>query len=109
MTPTARCAGVEQMKGGKLRQTFLTVGLLEPRLRLEAHIGSEPDYNGYNEVISVVRILLPLSARSEIATAAEVDIGKIEGRMHKEDLWYERTSVTRLSTSPGAVGAQRRS
>ncbi|HEU5327417.1 MAG TPA: methyltransferase domain-containing protein [Thermomicrobiales bacterium] len=77
-------ARVELAMGDKLRQTFLTAGLPEPRLHLEARIGGGPDYTGYEELASVVRSMLPLILKFGIATAAEVDIDTLEDRLRAE-------------------------
>ncbi len=77
-------AGVETEMGFKLRGAFLEAGLPEPRMELNAPVGGEPRWGGYEFAAETLRTLLPLVERFGIATAEEVGVETLAGRLREE-------------------------
>jgi SAM-dependent methyltransferase len=77
-------AGVETELGFKLRRAYLDAGLQEPRMELNAPVGGGPLWGGYEFAAGTVRTLLPLLERFGIATAEEVGVDTLAGRLREE-------------------------
>jgi ubiquinone/menaquinone biosynthesis C-methylase UbiE len=77
-------AGVETEMGFKLRGTFVEAGLPEPRMELNAPVGGGPRWDGYEFAAGTVRTLSPLLERFGIATAEEVGVETLAGRLREE-------------------------
>jgi ubiquinone/menaquinone biosynthesis C-methylase UbiE len=77
-------AGVETEMGFKLRGAFVEAGLPEPRMELNAPVGGGPRWGGYEFAAGTLRTLLPLVERFGIATAEEVGVETLAGRLREE-------------------------
>jgi len=82
---TLRLRGADTRMGMKLHSTFLAAGLPAPAMRLEAAIGGGDASEGPLFVAAeLTRTLLPDMERLGVATATEVGIETLAGRMRKE-------------------------
>ena len=70
--------------GLEMYSVFLAAGLPGPSMRMDAVIGGGPDSPVYELVAEVVRSLLPVMEKLQIATATEVDISSLTQRMRDE-------------------------
>jgi ubiquinone/menaquinone biosynthesis C-methylase UbiE len=77
-------AGVETEMGFKLRGAFVEAGLPEPRMELNAPVGGGPRWGGYEFAAGTVWSLSPLLERFGIATAEEVGVETLAGRLREE-------------------------
>ena len=77
-------AGAELQMGLKLYGGFLEAGLPEPQLRYETILAGGPESPVYEFVAEVVRALLPMIVQFGIATAEEVGIETLMGRLRNE-------------------------
>ena len=69
-------------------------------MRMDAAIGGGPDCPAYEMAAEVVRSLLPVMEKLQIATATEVDISSLEQRMRDEVV-----AAKGVAFSPGLIGA----
>jgi ubiquinone/menaquinone biosynthesis C-methylase UbiE len=76
--------GSDPWVGLKLWRIFREAGLEAPRLLQHARVDSGPDSPIYGQVAQITRTLLPLMERTGIATAAEVDVETLAGRLRDE-------------------------
>jgi len=101
---TYRRAGMDLKMGLRLFPLFLEAGLPAPQMRLDAAVGGGPEWAGYGYIASLLRTLLPLIVKFDIATAEEVDIDTLEERFRDEvvgpggvvSTWSFITAWTRL-------------
>ncbi len=101
---TYRRAGMDLKMGLRLFPLFLEAGLPAPQMRLDAAVGGGPEWAGYGYIASLLRTLLPLIVKFDIATAEEVDIDTLEERFRDEMVsrggvvttWSFITAWTRL-------------
>lgn len=93
-------AGADVQTGLRLPQIFVEAGLPEPDLLQMARLGYGPHSPAYFQVTEITRTLLPLMERLGVATAAEVDIDTLAGRLRQEALERHATLV-----APPFVGA----
>ena len=101
---TYRRAGMDLKMGLRLFPLFLEAGLPAPQMRLDAAVGGGPEWAGYGYIASLLRTLLPLIVKFNIATAEEVDIDTLEERFRDEMVsrggvvttWSFITAWTRL-------------
>ena len=82
---TFRLLGTDTRMGIKLHEAFVAAGLPAPSMRLEAVIGGGTRGLDWMHLIAEnVASLLPTMERLGVATAAEVDIATLPGRLHRE-------------------------
>jgi SAM-dependent methyltransferase len=82
---TLRLHGTEFRMGAKLHATFVAAGLSPPSMRLEALVGGGPSATAVLQLLAgVVETLIPEMERLGVATAADVGIETLVGRMQKE-------------------------
>jgi len=81
---TMRQARIEMHMGFKLHQAFRAAGLPAPQMRMEALMGSGPDWAGYDYLEQTFRSMLPATLKFGIATAEEVSIDTLADRLRKE-------------------------
>jgi ubiquinone/menaquinone biosynthesis C-methylase UbiE len=77
-------AGAELQMGLKLYSAFLEVGLPAPQMRYEAVLAGGPESPIYEFYADVVRALLPMLMKFDIATAEDVGIETLADRMQAE-------------------------
>ena len=77
-------AGIDPRAGLKLRRHFRAAGLPEPRLIQGARVEGGPDSPVYAYVERITRTLLPLMARTGVATDTEVGIETLAARLREE-------------------------
>ena len=70
--------------GYKLLKTFLSAGLPEPQMRLEAKVGGGLGWGGYEDAAETLRSLLPLIVKLGITTEEEVGIDTLAERLRGE-------------------------
>ena len=76
--------GARIQLGLELHSVFLAAGLPGPSMRMDALIGGGPDVPVYELVAGVTASLLPVMAKLNITTAAEVDLSSLVQRMRDE-------------------------
>ena len=69
-------------------------------MRMDAVIGGRPDCPAFELVAEVARSLLPAMEKLKIATAKEVDISNLVGRIRNEVV-----GARGVVLSPGLIGA----
>ncbi len=77
-------AGVETQMGLKLNGVFCDAGLPEPHLRLEAPVGSGPNWDGYAYTANSIRNILPALIALNITTEQEVGVDSLAERLRDE-------------------------
>ncbi len=70
--------------GMELYKTFVDAGLPEPALHFEAPMGGPENWPGFEYLENSFRSILPLIEAYEIATADEVDVETLAGRIQSE-------------------------
>ena len=93
-------AGADVQTGLKLAQIFIEAGLPGPEMIQGARVDSGPDSPAYQQVAELTRTLLPLMERVGVATATEVEIDTLAGRLRQEVVANKATLV-----APPFVGA----
>jgi hypothetical protein len=93
-------AGAETRMGLKLGCAFEDAGLPTPQMLLSARVERGLQSNAYQQLTEITRTLLPLMARTGVATAEEVDIDTLASRLKGEALELRATHV-----APSLVGA----
>ena len=93
-------AKVDVQMGLKLSRTFRRAGLPEPQMKLSARIDGGPEWPGCEYVADIVASLLPMMERFGVATAAEVQIETLAGRLKEES-----KNGDGILISPSLVGA----
>lgn len=93
-------AKVDVQMGPKLSRTFRRAGLPEPQMKLSARIDGGPEWPGCEYTADVVASLLPMMERLGVATAAEVQIETLAGRLKEES-----KNGDGILISPSLVGA----
>jgi ubiquinone/menaquinone biosynthesis C-methylase UbiE len=91
--------GAESDMGSKLYATFLHAGLPAPNMTA-TQIACGPTSPGYEQMVQVLRSLLPLIERNGIATLAEIGIDTLGQRLHEDAVANDR--VVFLSRAVGA-------
>lgn len=79
-----RQAGADPEIGLKLRTFFLEAGLPEPQLRCEADVSGDAAWPWYDQFAGVVRSLLPVILKLQLATAEEVGIDTLAERIRAD-------------------------
>jgi len=79
-------AGFEVDMGGKLYATFVAAGLADPQMIAAGRVAGGPESPLYDYMTGVVRSLLPMIERFNVATAAEVGIDTLAERLRREAL-----------------------
>jgi ubiquinone/menaquinone biosynthesis C-methylase UbiE len=74
-------AATNMRMGRELHATYLAAGLPAPTMRLLANMGGGPDFPGYAVIADTVRSALPMIEQLGVATATEVEIETLEGRL----------------------------
>lgn len=97
---TLSATGARTQLGLELYQVFQTAGLPGPSMRMDALIGGGPDCLAYELVADVIRSLLPVMEKLEIATATEVDISTLAQRIRDEVI-----ATKGVVLSPGLIGS----
>jgi SAM-dependent methyltransferase len=77
-------SGADPYLGLKLFATFVAAGLPPPALSLQATIGSGPGHPLYAHIADLICTLLPTIESLAVATASEVNIETLEGRLSGE-------------------------
>lgn len=81
---TFQRAGADIQMGPKLHTTFLHAGLPQPRMQLEARIGSSPDFPAHEYITDLVMSLLPMMTKLGVASADEVGVETLVERLNEE-------------------------
>jgi hypothetical protein len=99
----SRCInwGVEAMKqsgadpfiGPKLHSVYIAAGLPAPTLSLQEYIGAGPGHPIYSFIAALVRSLLSAMERFDVASAEEVDVDTLAGRLSEEAVALGATLV----------------
>jgi len=92
--------GADIRMGLKLGRVFQEAGLPEPRMSLGARVERGPDSLVYDQITQLTRTLLPLMQRTGVASAEEVGIDTLAGRIREEAVALNATLV-----SPSFIGA----
>ena len=92
--------GAELDMGTKLYATFLHAGLPAPNMTAATPIACGPTSPGYEDMVRVLRSLLPLIERSGIANIAEIGIDTLAERLREDAVANDR--VIFLSRVVGA-------
>ena len=92
--------GAHPGMGFELHPTYLAAGLPAPALQMNALIGAGPEWRLYETSAGVIASLLPKLVELGIATAQEVDVDTLAGRLRDEAVALEATS-----SSPPLIGA----
>ena len=92
--------GGEAEMGYKLHRTFLTAGLPEPEMRLEAAVGGGLRWEGYEDAAETLRSLLPIIVKLGIVTEEEVEIETLAERLRGETV-----AADGIVKAPEVVGA----
>ena len=95
-----RATGARTELGLEMYSLFLAAGLPGPSMRMDAAIGGGPDCPAFEMAAEVVRSLLPVMEKLQIATATEVNIASLEQRMRDEVV-----AAKGVALSPGLIGA----
>jgi hypothetical protein len=96
---TFRRGGVEMQMGLKLYRTFIAAGLPAPQMSMGASIGGGLESTIYELIAQTVRSLLPMMEALGVATAAEVEVETLAGRLRRE------VGSSGAITAPSLVGA----
>jgi SAM-dependent methyltransferase len=97
---TLRATGARTVLGLELYSVFLAAGLPGPSMRMDAVVGGGPESPVYEIVTEVVRSLLPVIERLNIATAKELDVSSLAQRMRDEVVAANGVTMT-----PALIGA----
>jgi SAM-dependent methyltransferase len=81
---TFRRAGAETRMGLRLGRVFEDAGLPAPQMLLGARVERGTDSTVYQQIADVTRTLVPLMEKAGVATAAEVGIDTLAGRLRDE-------------------------
>jgi 2-polyprenyl-3-methyl-5-hydroxy-6-metoxy-1,4-benzoquinol methylase len=81
---TLLATGASTQLGLELYRVFLDAGLPGPSMRMDSLIGGGPDCPVYELITGLVRSMLPVMERLQIATAAEVGILNLAQRIRDE-------------------------
>ena len=100
MMATFSQVGFEADMGAKLLQAFNTAGLPPLGMAAGSNVGGGPDAPAYAAITGVMRSLLPATERLGVATAMEVAIETMQGRLRDEAIALNATIF-----SPTLVGA----
>jgi SAM-dependent methyltransferase len=92
--------GTDSRMGQKLYATFMAAGLPAPRMSFDAGIWGGPENPATHMLSEVVRSLLPVLQKFNIATEAEVAIDSLQERMQRELL-----EGGAIAISPSLIGA----
>lgn len=92
--------GARTEQGLEMYSVFLAAGLPGPSMRMDALIGGGPDYPAYELVAEVVKTLVPVMEKLQVATATEADISSLAQRMRDEVVASKGVVL-----SPGLIGA----
>jgi len=76
--------GAELDMGTKLYPTFLRAGLPAPNMSAATPVVSGPDSEAYEDMVKVLRSLLPMIERSAIANIGEIDIDTLADRLRAD-------------------------
>jgi SAM-dependent methyltransferase len=93
-------SGTHVRMGFELRGAFRAAGLPAPALRSEQDVGGGPAWTGYEALAETARAALPLITAAGLATAEELDVDTLAGRL--------RAAVVAgggVAASPALVGA----
>ena len=83
-------SGAHLDMGMGLYRTFIEVGLPPPEMHLQTPIGAEGKWVGYRYMATIFESLLPLIEKYGIASAEEVGIETLSGRLRVEVLKSKR-------------------
>lgn len=97
---TLSATGARTELGLEMYSVFLGAGLPGPAMRMDAVIGGGPECPVYEPVAEVVRSLLPVMEKLQIATATEADISSLTQRMRDEVV-----AAKGVVLSPGLIGS----
>jgi hypothetical protein len=92
--------GAELDMGTKLYATFRHAGLPAPNMIAATPVACGPTSQGYEDMVRVLRSLLPLIERSGIANIAEIGIDTLAERLREDAVANDR--VIFLSRVVGA-------
>jgi 2-polyprenyl-3-methyl-5-hydroxy-6-metoxy-1,4-benzoquinol methylase len=77
-------AGFDLDMGAKLFATFLAAGLPPPQMTAAARVEGSPQSPVYDYLAGTLRSLLPMTERTGVASAAEIDIDSVAERLRRE-------------------------
>lgn len=97
---TLSATGARTELGLEMYSVFLAAGLPGPSMRMDAVIGGGPECPVYELAAEVVRSLLPVMEKLQIATATEADISSLAQRMRDEVV-----AAKGVVLSPGLIGS----
>lgn len=97
---TLSATGARTELGLEIYSVFLAAGLPGPSMRMDAVIGGGPDCPVYELAADVVRSLLPVMEKLQIATATEAEISSLAQRMRDEVV-----AAKGVVLSPGLIGS----
>lgn len=97
---TFQRGNVEIQMGPKLYATLLEAGLPGASITLGARVGAAHDGATQDYIADVVASLLPMIERAGVATAAEVGVGTLAGRLREEARACDGVMI-----SPSLIGA----
>lgn len=104
ISKTFRATGARPRLGVELYSLFLDAGFTTASMRSDVLIGGGPDAEVYEMVSDIVRSLLPMMEKLNIATASEVRIETLSQRMRDEVV-----AGKAVVQSPAFIGAWSRS
>ena len=81
---TATQAGIHLQMGLSLHKAYVDAGLPSPQMHGDLILGGGREFAGYEYLAGVVRSILPLMERFGVATAEEVDVDGLAGRLRDE-------------------------
>jgi ubiquinone/menaquinone biosynthesis C-methylase UbiE len=79
-----RRAGMDAQMGLRLFPIFVEAGLPAPEMHLDAAVGGDEEWAGYDYMASLVRTLLPLFHQHGVATPDEVQVETFADRLRTE-------------------------
>ena len=86
MTDAFRHVGIDTYAGYSLYCHFQDAGLPAPQMDLAAGLGGGVDWAGYEYAANTLRSVIPVLLKFGLATAEEVDIDTLAGRLRAETL-----------------------
>jgi len=101
MKCTLRATGTRIRLGTELHSVFLAAGMPDPTLRMDILIGGGAAFPGYELLTGTIQSLLPAMERLGIATAAELGVPTLAGRMRDEVIAAKELLYRRLSSAHG--------
>ena len=83
-------AGADLQMGTRLFATFRQAGLPTPDMLSFTPVGGGPAFPGYEQMVEVLRSLLPLIERTGVANSADIGIDTLAARLREDALAHNR-------------------